>query len=78
MAIGARKQVELGISGVLLFVKSFNVVAIGVRRQEELKWELEGKFPSPPSFFFFVMKKTTTTPSLCHHRLLLLLCRCKK
>jgi hypothetical protein len=40
---------------VLLVVKSFNVVATGVQKQEELKWELEGKlpFPPPPSFFAF-------------------------
>jgi hypothetical protein len=52
VAIGARKQVELGASGVLFVVKSFNVVAVGARRQEELKWEPEGKFPSPLPFFF--------------------------
>jgi hypothetical protein len=29
------------------------MVAVGVRRQEELKWELEGKLLFPPFFFFF-------------------------
>jgi hypothetical protein len=55
----------LGASGVLLIVKSFNlvvksfnVVATGAQKQEEFKWELESKLPSPPppsffAFFFF-------------------------
>jgi hypothetical protein len=43
---------------VLLIVKSFDVVATRAQKQEELKWELEGKLPSPPppsffAFFFF-------------------------
>jgi hypothetical protein len=29
VAIGAQKQVELGVSRVLFVIKSFNVVAIG-------------------------------------------------
>ncbi len=36
---------------MLLVVKSFNMVATRAQKQEELKWELAGKLPSPPPSF---------------------------
>jgi hypothetical protein len=49
-----RKQEEMGASRLLLFIKSFNVLATRVQKQEELKWEFEGQLPSFPPFFFFL------------------------